>query len=277
MGLNLDDLNYFRKICELKNVTRASEVLGISQPALSYSLKRLENEVGDQLIIRKKNGIELTKLGEEFNKKSQILMNEWSKLQSLRTSDSTEASGEYSLAIHPSVALFVLDKVLPKLTKKLPNMNFHLIHGLSREMAERVINWQVDFGIVVNPIRHPDLVIINLAKDEVKIFHRKNCQNKLIYDPRMAQAQDILKKFSLKKQGISEYITTSSLEVSAKLASLGMGYAVLPTRVAKNFTGLVELDKSPIFEDKICLVYRVEKHKNEIGKLIINEFKNAKI
>ena len=56
MSLALDDLKNFITVTETLNVTRASEILGMTQPALSYSLKRLEREFGTELFIRLKNG-----------------------------------------------------------------------------------------------------------------------------------------------------------------------------------------------------------------------------
>ncbi|MFM6928150.1 MAG: LysR family transcriptional regulator, partial [Bdellovibrio sp.] len=46
MSLIMDDIKYFLTISETLNVTRAAAIIGISQPALSYSMKRLENELG---------------------------------------------------------------------------------------------------------------------------------------------------------------------------------------------------------------------------------------
>jgi DNA-binding transcriptional LysR family regulator len=269
MPMNLDDLKYFKKLCETHNVTRASEALGITQPAMSYSLKRLENELGEDLIIRKKNGVELTKLGEEFQKKSQLLISEWEGLQGLITSDNRDAKGEYSIGVHPSVALYTLDKILPKITKEFPNINFKLNHGLSRKMTEKVINWELDFGIVVNPIKFPDLVIKELCKDVVTIFHKKNCEKKLIFDPDLAQSQDILKKFKIQHDVMSGQILSKNLEVIAHLTAQGLGFGVLPARVAKLHPQLKALEGAPLFHDKICLVYRPEKQRNKISKSML--------
>ena len=66
MSLVLDDIRYFNTVSQFLNMTRASEVLGVTQPTLSYAMKRLENELGGELFIRLKNGLQLTQLGESF-------------------------------------------------------------------------------------------------------------------------------------------------------------------------------------------------------------------
>ena len=272
MSLILADIKYFITISETLNVTRASEIIGITQPALSYSLKRIESELGGQLFIRLKNGIQLTKLGEEFKTRARRLIYEWEQAQNLANPDSGLIEGSYTIAIHPSVALYTIESFMPKLLQEFPALNFNFIHGLSREMTEKVISWEADFGIVVNPIKHSDLVIIKLCTDEVGIFHIENAQEKLIYDQNLAQSQYLLKKMQ-NKTNFSGAISSANLEVVAKLTSLGLGFGILPSRVASQYKRLKKLKNSPIFKDEICLIYRPEKHTNNVSRRIIQMIK----
>jgi len=280
MALALDDIKYFITVTETLNVTRASEIIGISQPALSYSIKRLENEVGVELFIRLKNGLKLSKSGEEFLLRARKLIFQWQDTQNLMNPESGLSSRSYTFAIHPSVALFSLNKFLPKLLRLYPNLNYNFIHGLSREMTQKVINWEADFAIVVNPIKHPDLIIIKLCTDEVSIYYKSGACQKLIYDQNMAQAKSILKKLNSGNSKIfksSGEICSENLEVVASLVNLKAGYGVLPSRVARKFSTFKKLKNAPIFKDEICLVYRVEKNKDKIEKEIIKAIKEAKI
>ncbi|MFM6927774.1 MAG: LysR family transcriptional regulator, partial [Bdellovibrio sp.] len=274
MSLIMDDIKYFLTISETLNVTRAAAIIGISQPALSYSMKRLENELGGLLFVRLKNGLQLTKLGEEFKQRSRRLLYEWEQAQNLANPESGLVQGKYTIAIHPSVALYTLGSFMPKLQTEFRGLDFNFIHGLSREMTEKVISWEADFGVVVNPIKHPDLVISTLCRDEVTIFHAKTAQDRLIYDQNLAQSQYILKKID-KKINFSSVVNSASLEVVAKLTSLGMGYGLLPERVASQYPHLKKLNDGPVFKDEVCLVYRPEKHNNVVSKKIIQIIKSA--
>jgi DNA-binding transcriptional LysR family regulator len=88
MSIILDDIKSFITVSQTLNVTRASEIIGVSQPALSYSIKRLEAELGGELLIRLKNGVQLSKLGEEFLTRSRRLVYEWEQAQNLASPDS---------------------------------------------------------------------------------------------------------------------------------------------------------------------------------------------
>lgn len=271
----MDDIKYFITVSETLNITRASEIIGITQPALSYSMKRLERELGGNLLIRLKNGIQLTKLGEEFKLRSRRLLYEWEQAQNLAKPDSGLIEGSYTFALHPSVALYTVESFMPQLQQEFLGLNFNFIHGLSREMTEKVVSWEADFGIVVNPIEHPDLVINRLMTDEVTIFHAKHKQDKLIYDKNLAQSDYLLKRIG-KKINFSGVLNSANLEVVSKLTSLGLGYGILPTRVAKQYPNLDKLKDAPVFRDEICLVYRPEKHRNAVSKKIINIIKASK-
>lgn len=274
MSLVMDDVKYFIKVSETLNITRASEIIGISQPAISYAIKRLENELGAQLFIRLKNGIQLTKLGEEFKVRSRRLLYEWEQAQNLANPETGLLQGSYSFTIHPSVALYALEFFIGKLQSEFPGLSFKFTHGLSREMTEKVISWEADFGIVVNPVRHPDLVIKRLYNDEVSIFYTKDTQDKLIYDQNLAQSQYILKKLG-KKKNFSGEIHSGNLELVAKLTALGLGHGILPTTIASQYTDLKKLNGSPVFKDEICLIYRPEKHNNSASKRIIEVIKSS--
>lgn len=274
MSLMMDDVKYFITVSETLNITRASEIIGISQPALSYAIKRLENELGGQLLIRLKSGIQLTKLGEEFKVRSRRLVYEWEQAQNLANPETGLIQGSYTFAIHPSVALYALEFFIGKLQSEFSGLDFKFTHGLSREMTEKVISWEADFGIVVNPVQHPDLVIKKLYNDEVTIFYTKDTQDKLIYDKNLAQSQYILKKLG-KKKNFSGELNSGNLELVAKLTSLGLGYGLLPATIASQYSNLERLDGSPIFKDDICLVYRPEKHNNQISKKIIQTIKSS--
>jgi DNA-binding transcriptional LysR family regulator len=272
----MDDIKYFVTVSETLNVTRAAEIVGISQPAFSYSIKRLEEKLGGELLIRLKNGVRLTKLGEEFRSRARRVLYEWEEAQNLANPETGLVQGSYTFAIHPSVALYTLEHFLNQIRTEFPALNYKFIHGLSREMTERVVSWEADFGIVVNPVKHPDLVIRRLCLDEMTIFHASGAQKRLIFDESLAQTKHIMNRIS-KAAHFSGTINTPNLEVAAKLASIGLGYGILPTRVARGYANLRKLDGAPVFKDEICLVYRPEKQMNVVGRRIVEIIRAARI
>ena len=64
--MELTPLRYFRTIAQTRHMTRAADALGVTQPALSAMLKKLETEVGTALVARTSRGVELTEAGRVF-------------------------------------------------------------------------------------------------------------------------------------------------------------------------------------------------------------------
>lgn len=258
------EITYFLESARSQNLSRAAERLGISQPALTMALKRLEQAVGVELFHRSKKGVRLTKAGELFQQEAKSLADHWEKLaRSLRQS-AEQIRGTYTLGCHASVAQYSLPQTLPSLLADFPGLQLDLRHDLSRKIAEQAIRGEVDVAIVVNPVRHPDLVIKPLCKDEVGFWTAKNetATNRpgapeavLICQPDLHQTQQLLRRGKVK---FERTLHSSSLEVIASLAEAGAGVAILPGRVATQRKNLKRLTDLPHFDDEIALLYRAE-------------------
>ncbi len=271
--INQSDLRYFVEVAKTQHVSRAAERLGVTQPALSYCLKRLEAETGSALFIRSKQGVTLTSAGEKLFSQSQALLEQWERVLASVNEDTTEVAGKIRLGCHSAVAQYTLPDLLPQLLKENPKLEFEIHHGLSRHMTEAVISSKLDVAFAVNPVAHPDLIIKEICRDEVGLWRAKGCMNPdvLLTEPSLIQTQDILKK--MKKRGIhfKRTVESSSLEVLAQLVSSGAGYAILPERVVKAVAHekVERVRESPVFHDRTCLVYKREFTLNKRGKAFI--------
>ena len=277
---NSNDLYFFLEVAATENMSRAAERLGISQPALSQAMKRLEHNFEQELLVRGKNGVQLTKAGEKLTQKARKLLEDWEHLKESSKREEESLVGRYSLGIHTSVALYTLKKFLPQLLKSYSGLNFKLEHDLSRKITEDVISFKLDFGLVVNPVGHPDLVIKELFKDEVCFFKAKkssglndlDSEDKvLIAEPDLNQTQQLLAK-TKKQIQFTRYLTSSSLEVIKDLVLSGAGIGIIPTRVVGNeIKKLEKLDSLPKFTDRICLVYRADLQKSQAARFLSRE------
>jgi DNA-binding transcriptional LysR family regulator len=186
-----------------------------------------------------------------------------------------------------SVGLFTLPHFLPKLVQSHPELEIKLVHDLSRKIMEKVIAFEIDFGIVVNPISHPDVVITELGSDEVTFWtsqagsiNQSSCltHGVLICDPELSQTQSLLAQLRKHHKGFKRVVQSSSLEVVAQLTAQGMGIGVLPGRVASQVAapGLKKWSKElPVVKDRICLVYRADAQKSVASKHIVKSIKLA--
>jgi LysR family transcriptional regulator, cell division regulator len=265
------DLLYFQEAARTENLSRAAERLGVGQPALSLSLRRLEKQLESKLFLRRSRGLELTESGHRLLASCNSLMDSWSKLISEAKYSENSLQGVFRLGCHPSVGLYSLPPLFKNFFELYPHIQIQLEHGLSRHITESVISGRLDFGVVVNPTRHPDLVIRFIAKDVVTLWQTKAPDpSTLLLHPDLLQTQSILK--SLKTE-FSRHISSTSLEVLAVLAAEGRGVAILPERIVRIMApNLKRVPNAPTFADAIALVYRADRPKTASAKAVLQHF-----
>ena len=280
------DLSYFIEVAQTGNISRAAERLGISQPSLSSAVKRLESTLGTVLFIRGRTGVQLTKAGSELARKSRLLLLNWEQLKADVGRKETEVSGQYIIGCHSSISLYSLSHFLPRLVQQCTELEIKLIHNLSRKIVEGVISFEIDFGIVVNPIRHPELVITELFEDDVQFWtslkssptqNLNGSTGVVICDLNLIQVQKLLIDLRKKKFNFGRIIQSSSLEVIADLTASGTGIGILPKRVVTRMgaTKIIPLEGPlPVFKDKICLVYRADVQKSKGSQTIIKAIRS---
>jgi DNA-binding transcriptional LysR family regulator len=263
------ELTYFLEVAATLNLSRASERLGISQPSLSLAMKRLEETIGTDILIRHKQGVTLTHAGKQLLAHTKQLLQYWESTKTRALASHEEVRGCFTLGCHSTLAIHSLSGLLPVLLEKNPALEIKLKHDISRKIVEEVMKLSIDLGIVANPMKHPDLVIRKLCDDEVTFWvgpgkrdiqdiHSKKAV--IICDPELSQTQALFKQ--CKKKGIhfDRILSTNSLEVVASLTASGTGIGILPQKAAKAMypDKLKRLYKSPVFKDELCLVFRNE-------------------
>jgi len=287
---NASDITYFLEIAKAGNITRAAQRLGVAQPSLSLAIRRLEGSLGEQIFTRTKKGVYLTPAGNELLKHSKNLLDYWEVVKSHALTVTNEIKGKLSLGCHPSVGLYSLKNFLPEVLRGNPHLEISLKHDLSRKITDEIINFRIDMGIVVNPIKHPDLVIRKLCEDEVTLWSIKAEKGKessvldykngtavIICDPELIQAQTVIKKLKSKRIGYSRVLASNSLENITNLCAKGAGIGIIPTRVVNtcNWPELRRVANAPVFKDEIALIYRVENKNIETIKYMSAKIQEA--
>jgi DNA-binding transcriptional LysR family regulator len=272
-----DELRYFVEAAQTLNFSRAAERLGVTQPSLSLAIQRLERSFGTPVFLRSKSGVILTKAGTRLLGRVDALLTDWERLREEAMKDETEIRGRYRIGCHPSVAMYSLPHFLPELLEQNPELEIKLFHDLSRKITEQVVSFELDYGIVVNPVPHPDLIIRLLTTDEVSFWvgSGKKIQQDafsgkgvLIADPDLLQSQSLMSKLEKAGMKYGRTIFSSNLEVVATLIASGAGFGILPKRVATRIKSysLKPVAGAPEIHDKICLVYRADAQNYKSGR-----------
>lgn len=271
------ELEYFIEIAGTAHLSRAAERLGVTQPALSHCVKRMEESLGTPLLIRSKKGVKLTDAGNRLLREANQMKLQWKNLKQSILNEVEQPQGLIRLGCHSAVAQYTLPNFLPKFLASYPDIQIHLNHGLSRHMTEMVISDQLDVAIVVNPVRHDDLILKEFCTDEVTLWKSNGCLNSdlLILNPDLFQTQDILKRLSKRGLTFKRTIESTSLEVIAHLLHAKTGLAILPHRVIESLNGkgankISSVKNAPVFKDRIYLAYKQTFRQTERGRVFLS-------
>ncbi|WP_394827817.1 LysR family transcriptional regulator [Pendulispora albinea] len=268
------ELRYFVEIAKTSNLSRAAVRLGITQPALTQAMKKLEASVGSKLLLRTRTGVQLTKAGERIAGQAGHLLEMWESVQAAAQADDTEIKGRYRLGCHPSVGSYILPKFFNDLATQAPSVEIQLTHDLSRRITEAVIDFRIDLAFVVNPVAHPDLVLKKLGTDVVTVFEaeRGRYESDLFGDPELLQTQYVLKKLGSRSLPVRRFVGCPNLEVIRALVTSGAGFGILPSRVARCGSGprLHPVGGMPSFHDEIYLIYRADALASRAGKALVS-------
>jgi DNA-binding transcriptional LysR family regulator len=147
MSLLTRELEYFLAICESRNLARAADALGVSQPALTRSLQRLEAHVGAQLFIRAPRGVELTPIGAALRArvdKARVTLNDAEREVSQLAAGKV---GRVRVGAGHVVARLVSQSLLPRFITERPaaQVQFHV--GFNAELFELLESGALDFAV----------------------------------------------------------------------------------------------------------------------------------
>lgn len=273
-------------VIDAGSFTEAAKALGISQPAVSLAVKRLEERVGTALLIRTRKRISPSRPGELLATGARLAFEALGNAIAQIENEDVEPSGRVVLGCHESLAAYALPVFMARFLREYPKLELKLWNGRSQEVERELIAGRLDLALIVNPRQHPDVVIVPVFDDSVELFHCLPLPQRradpaavlsatpLIYVPELAQSQDILLELPKRRISAARLLPCSSLELVKSLVLDEVGVGILPRRVAEHGTRkrLKSLSPPlPLYRDQIALVRRYDVPLTAAIRVVIDE------
>lgn len=160
-------------IAEFGHMTRAAESLGVSQPALSAAVRKLEAELGTELFHRTGHGVEPTEAGKVFVEHAQITMRASDKTREAVRSLVGLETGSIRVGAGATATGYLLPGAIHAVRDEYPGLKFSIREAGSSAVAEGVVSGELDLGIVTLPVVHPrgdELMVIREIRDELLLI-----------------------------------------------------------------------------------------------------------
>ena len=175
MNIDFELYRVFNEVANSGNITAAAEKLHISQPAVSKSIKSLENQLGGALFIRTKRGVTLTEEGKELYSYIKLAIEHIRNAENRFTDMINLNTGIIRIGISRTLVKYYLLPYLEKFHKKYPNIRIEIVTNKASELIPFLRNGLIDLIISNLPIkRYSDLDIYNLKEiQDIFVVNKK--------------------------------------------------------------------------------------------------------
>jgi len=163
--VEFDQLRYFLQVAERGNFTRAAEDLAISQPALSRSIQKLEEELGQPLFERRTRSVSLTDTGTLLQPRAQQILSIIEDTKAEITDDGE--SGRVRIGAIPTVAPYFLPEVLQRFSTAFPQASLIVQENTTDVLLKSCTQGEIDLAIVALPVPAKYLEIEELFEEEL--------------------------------------------------------------------------------------------------------------
>jgi LysR family hydrogen peroxide-inducible transcriptional activator len=161
----LRQLRYLQALVRYRHFGRAAEACAISQPALSMQIRDLEKELGVELVERRPGEAALTDVGLEVARRGERVLAATRDLVDFARHRGRILSGRLKLGIIPTLAPYVLPKVLPNLQARYPDLTVELRETQTKALIEELAAGELDAIMLALPLPDAEIETIRLFDD----------------------------------------------------------------------------------------------------------------
>lgn len=144
--MELRQLRYFVKVCELRSMGRAAIELGVVTSALSQQISRLEGELSTRLLQRSSTGVRPTDAGVAFLQQAQLTLRHAD--EAVRAAQQARLSGHVSVGLAPTTASVLGLPLIQAMHARYPDVRLHLVESLSGNLASLLQARQLDLAVL---------------------------------------------------------------------------------------------------------------------------------
>ena len=161
-------LRYFLAVAQEESISKAADILHITQPTLSRQLMDLEKELNTKLLIRGKRNkkITLTEDGKLLKSRAQEIIELTNKTESEFLFGDKNISGDIFIGGGETDAIRVIARTIKRLSLEYPNIKYHFYSGNGEDVTEKLNKGLLDFGVFIEPIDKKEYGFIQLPQND---------------------------------------------------------------------------------------------------------------
>lgn len=166
MHITLRQLDVFAEVLKSGSTTQASQMLALSQSAVSAALTDLEGQLGVQLFDRVGKRLVVNEHGRLLYPRALALLEQATEIEQLFR----EGNGDIRVAASSTIGNYILPEVIARYRRDFPDLPLELIVGNSQDVINAVADFRVDIGLIEGPCHAAEIVAEPWLEDELVVF-----------------------------------------------------------------------------------------------------------
>lgn len=248
--MDIRELRYFEQVAKDKSFTRAANNLFLSQPALSRTIQKLEQELGVELLTKCGGTIKLTDCGAALLEHARPVINQFDQLTNLVSDVKNLKSGVVRIGVSAILGSLYISKIIIDFGLRYPDMELKVYERPTNEVCEKLQRGDVDIGLCLRSASAEMFQCHELIRDELVVLcHRSNPIAQLervhfeqlhkedfnIFHSGAQTNKDIFRR--CQEAGFTPRITLSCYgsHYSIKMTNAGKGICILPRPYALQY------------------------------------------
>jgi len=250
-GISLRALGYLVAVAEERHFGRAAERCFVSQPTLSAQIKKLEDQLGVQLLERNPRNIMITDAGKTIVARAAEVLRGVDEIVELGRTGHDPLAGDLRVGLIPTVAPYLLPRVAPALRQALPRLRLMLLELQTEDLLEQLRGGALDLAVLALPFESDGLVTRDLYEEEFLVAlpgqHPLTARTELSVDDLddqtllllaeghclRDQALEVCSRVSVREP---QDFRATSLETVRQMVAAGIGVTLLPALAAGDTT-----------------------------------------
>jgi LysR family hydrogen peroxide-inducible transcriptional activator len=272
--LTVRQMEYFEALAETQHFGRAAELAGVTQPALSAQIAEMEQRLSCRLFERDPRGVRLTEEARTLEPRIARILSEMRELEAAARRGRRALEGRFRLGIIPTVAPYLLPRVLPGLKERFPALQLELREAVTDTLIEDTVAGRLDGFVAALPIGHELIAAEQLFADRFFLAVPKDEPG--FVEPPVPPESPVLERLMLLEEGhcmreqalavcgrvrpsaMTNYGATS-LTTLLQMVAHGHGVTLIP-EMAAGESAAAAVSVVPFAEPmparKICLAWR---------------------
>jgi LysR family hydrogen peroxide-inducible transcriptional activator len=163
--ITLKQLRYLTALAEHRHFGKAAEACAVTQPALSMQIRELEKDLGVDLVERRPGEVLLTQTGAEVVERAERVLAAARDLTDFARHSGRTLSGRLRLGVIPTLAPYVLPRVLPALQQRFADLRVELRETQTRTLMDELARGALDAVLLALPVEESDIETLPLFDD----------------------------------------------------------------------------------------------------------------